>query len=512
MRHRSRLAVGLITSILSASLVVPQFAYADDASNDQSTMSTTQTESVDTATQEFGSTAGLVENPTGMITSDEATVEEAQPRARAKARTANVAGWTTQNGQKAYRQSDGTFFASPALKVIDVSEHQGTINWDQVKKSGVDAVILRIGFCDNLDKYFERNLKEVRRLKIPFGIYLYSYAPDASWAKVEADFVGTMMNKYKLTDMAFPMYYDLEAWKSWEWDDKWLSHPTSPNGYLPVVNTFVNRMAQYGYTNVQIYSYLNYYNNELNHPSIHARAGWVAQYNGTCWYDYPSYTGQRGWQYSSEESVQGINGNVDMNVFDKVPFTDVSTKTPHIDDILWLEENDITTGFSDGTFRGMSSVVRQDMAAFLRRLAAKNNIGDAATWKPSASDWNTFSDVNKGTPHAEDILWLAHADIAEGYENDTYGGMVPVYRQDMAAFLKRLADYAKKSSGVKLKTDFTDVDSSTPHYQEIQWLGGSGVTTGYKNANGTYRFEGMTKVYRQDMAAFLHRLDTLLNK
>ena len=132
--------------------------------------------------------------------------------------------------------------------------------------------------------------------------------------------------------------------------------------------------------------------------------------------------------------------------------------------------------------------------------------------------WNNmvFADVRQGdTPHAADIQWLADNGISGGWleSNGTYTfrGMSPVVRQDMAAFLKRLADAAGKSGGVKPKTDFTDVAvGKTPHWAEVQWLGGSGVSQGYKNPDGSWRFGGMTEVYRQDMAAFIHRLDNRL--
>lgn len=106
---------------------------------------------------------------------------------------------------------------------------------------------------------------------------------------------------------------------------------------------------------------------------------------------------------------------------------------------------------------------------------------------------------------------MAHAGIATGWlEADgtyTFRGMSPVVRQDMAAFIQRLAAKAGKASGVKPKTDFTDVNANTPHVKEVQWLGGSGIAQGYSNNDGSWRFEGMTNVFRQDMAAFMHRLD-----
>ena len=195
-----------------------------------------------------------------------------------------------------------------------------------------------------------------------------------------------------------------------------------------------------------------------------------------------------------------------------VSFRDVDASTPHADDIKWTASAGISTGWiePDGTrtFRGMDTVKRQDMAAFLRREAKRMGVGDADSWKPSASDWKAFRDVSKSTPHAEDVLWLAHAGISAGWtESDgsrTYRGMDSVKRQDMAAFMHRLAKLAACGSHVSPKS-FGDVTSSTPHADDIRWLAGSGVSTGYPD--GTYR--GMVSVYRQDMAAFLHRLDTL---
>ena len=129
-----------------------------------------------------------------------------------------------------------------------------------------------------------------------------------------------------------------------------------------------------------------------------------------------------------------------------ITFRDVSSLTPHHEDIQWLADNGISTGWktADGKyeFRGMSAVVRQDMAAFLRREAKNRGVDDAADWKPTDADWKRFRDVNRGTPHAEDILWLAHAGISTGWKTADgkyeYRGMSAVVRQDMAAFLHRL--------------------------------------------------------------------------
>ncbi|MFR0575351.1 S-layer homology domain-containing protein [Bifidobacterium boum] len=128
-------------------------------------------------------------------------------------------------------------------------------------------------------------------------------------------------------------------------------------------------------------------------------------------------------------------------------FRDVSSSTPHADDIGWLSDAKVSEGWSepDGshTFRGMDSVKRQDMAAFLRREATLMGVPGASSWKPSDEDWKRFRDVTRDTPHAEDVLWLAHAGVSTGYADGTFGGMLPVYRQDMAAFLHRLDNLKK---------------------------------------------------------------------
>lgn len=113
-------------------------------------------------------------------------------------------------------------------------------------------------------------------------------------------------------------------------------------------------------------------------------------------------------------------------------FTDVSKNTDHYEDIIWLAENGISAGYPDSSFRPMGTVVRQDMAAFLYRLAGSPD------YTPTAQDKKRFSDVTANTPHAKEIWWLASESISAGYDDGTFKPMAPVYRQDMAAFLHRL--------------------------------------------------------------------------
>ena len=209
----------------------------------------------------------------------------------------------------------------------------------------------------------------------------------------------------------------------------------------------------------------------------------------------------------------------DVRVIPILTFIDVDETTPHTDEVLWLAKTGVSEGWTeiDGTrtFKPYVEVARCDMAAFIRRLAKNNNWLDAATWTPSEADWNTFSDIDKNSPHAEDVLWLAHAEISQGWNVDNgqkeFRPLTIVARCDMAAFLHRLASKAGVSDASTWKPGeadwtFADIDAGSPHAEDVLWLAHSKVSQGWAEADGTKTFRPLTNVARCDMAAFLRRL------
>ena len=187
---------------------------------------------------------------------------------------------------------------------------------------------------------------------------------------------------------------------------------------------------------------------------------------------------------------------------DKKRFSDVSTSTSHAKEIWWLASTGISTGFPNGTFRGMAPVARQDMAALLKRFTALYLDGTANDFTPSAADTKRFNDVNNATEHAEDIWWLASTGISTGFPNGTYAPGKAVARQDMAAFLYRASNLPVFNPSAKDKAAFSDVNESTSHANDIWWMSSRGISTGFKDKT----FKGTLSVARQDMAAFLYRL------
>ena len=222
---------------------------------------------------------------------------------------------------------------------------------------------------------------------------------------------------------------------------------------------------------------------------------------------------------SKSRHCSRCDSKIDVTVIPRLSFVDVSEATDHYDDILWLATNKVTTGWDVGNaqkeFRPYIDVARCDMAAFIRRLAVSNNWLDAATWAPSEEDWNTFTDIDADSPHAEDVLWLAHAEISQGWDvgdgKKEFRSLVTVARCDMAAFLQRLASKQGLSDASTWEPGeadwtFADIDANSPHAKEVLWLAHSEVSKGWDEGNGTSTFRPLNNVARCDMAAFLRRL------
>ena len=192
-------------------------------------------------------------------------------------------------------------------------------------------------------------------------------------------------------------------------------------------------------------------------------------------------------------------------------FVDVDASTPHRDAVLLMSSLGVTAGYADGSFKPYIDVARADMAAFLRRFAIACGADGADSWQPSQSDWNRFSDVNQNTPHAQDILWLAHEGISTGFGDATFRPFASVARCDMAAFLRRFGKVAGIDSALSWVPSagdypaFPDVDETTPHRDDILWLAHCGISTGFPD--GTFAPYAIVK--RCDMAAFLKRVSEL---
>lgn len=191
------------------------------------------------------------------------------------------------------------------LKGIDVSEHQGRIDWNKVKDY-VDFVMLRAGYGrNNIDKQFIRNIQECNRLNIPVGIYWFSYAWNEEMARNEAKYVLEAIKPYKVD---YPVCYDFE------YDTL---RYASQQGYTigkrlatDMINAFCSTIENAGYKamNYANPDFINnkFYQSEISYPL------WLAWYGVS--EDKTKAYNPAMWQYSESGSISGIGTNsVDMN-------------------------------------------------------------------------------------------------------------------------------------------------------------------------------------------------------
>ena len=223
------------------------------------------------------------------------------------------AHWGTYNGTQAFFDARNNLFAQQAKGVIDVSVWQNTIDWQAVKNAGVEGAIIRLsyGWGNGFDVQAKRNISECKRLSIPFGVYVFSYAESAADGASEGADVVDLLRQAGVNpgDLSYPVFYDLENWT-------YTGHrsPTSPSVYDGIVNSWYGKLQAAGYNNLSVYSYTSYLNSALNSGNIHGKTRWVAQYGSTMQYTaFP--TNDRGWQYTSSGQISGITGNVDLNAF-----------------------------------------------------------------------------------------------------------------------------------------------------------------------------------------------------
>lgn len=187
-----------------------------------------------------------------------------------------------------------------SLKGIDVSEHQGIIDWTKVAKAGIDFAIIRAGYGRELgqkDKYFERNYVGAKAAGIKVGAYWYSYANSVERGEQEA---RTCLKVLEGKTFELPIFFDQEYEKS----ILALSNKTRTDIVLKFLETVKGAGRKVG-----LYSSTNFITTKLQVNRLTAYPLWLAEYGSKL-----HYTGKVwAWQYTSKGRVAGIKGNVDCN-------------------------------------------------------------------------------------------------------------------------------------------------------------------------------------------------------
>lgn len=196
-----------------------------------------------------------------------------------------------------------------SYKGIDVSQHQGTIDWGKVKPS-IDFAIIRAGYGkNNIDTYAKLNITRCKALGIPFGIYWFSYAYTVEMAIAEANYCIDFVEKCYKELKAFPEYpicFDFE-YDSYNYALK-QGYRLFPEDCVKIAKAFLNRVEERGYYAMN-YSNLDYLNNHGFNNLLDKYDLWYARWG------LKSPDKSCGiWQDSSTGFIEGINGKVDTDI------------------------------------------------------------------------------------------------------------------------------------------------------------------------------------------------------
>ena len=184
------------------------------------------------------------------------------------------------------------------IKGIDVSEYQGSIDFEKAKKQ-IDFVIARAGYgryAAQKDKFFEENYKNAKAAGLKVGAYWFSYADSVEDAKREAK---ACIDVIKGKNFDYPVYFDIERKEQFDKGRQFCSD---------LVTAFCTELEKAGYftgfyiSRSPLQSFIT--------PEVAKKyALWVAEYG-----DKLNYNGQYGmWQYTSSGEIDGISGRVDLD-------------------------------------------------------------------------------------------------------------------------------------------------------------------------------------------------------
>lgn len=189
------------------------------------------------------------------------------------------------------------------MKGIDVSVHNGDIDWQKVKADGIDFAILRAGYgklAVQKDKKFEDNYAGAKAAGIPVGAYWYSYAMDEDEARQEAD---VFLSVIKGKQFEFPVYYDVEEKKQFDLGKEKVS---------AIMRAFLERVESAGYF-TGLYGSASSLTTHTADDIKSRYTIWLAH-----WVNQTNYSGAYAvWQYSEKGKVEGISGNVDLDTCTK---------------------------------------------------------------------------------------------------------------------------------------------------------------------------------------------------
>ena len=279
---------------------------------------------------------------------------------------------------------------------VDISEHNGAVDFAALTQAGVKFAILRLGYGSDYtsqdDAQFAQNVRKAEAAGMPWGAYLYSYAKDASMAQSEARHALRLLQGRK---PLYGVWYDVE------------DSQIAGADLVATCQTFCAAMEVAGLY-AGIYASLSWLTTKLNSPQLDPYDKWVAQWNSACTYPKPygiwQYTDRLAiggqvfdgnWAYKDYPSIiKAMNGETKPEpeeeekelteaqvkaiakaaareeieaYFQELAAKPVSSWAK--DAVEFVQKEGLMNGDADGQFRPQSFITRQEVAAVLENLS-----------------------------------------------------------------------------------------------------------------------------------------------
>lgn len=211
---------------------------------------------------------------------------------------------------KTYTHQD-RFVSSGIQQGIDVSYHNGTLDWSTIKAAGVDFAILRAAYRGYgtegtlvRDAKFAEYMQGAMSQGIPVGAYIYSQAITTAEAVQEANYILNIVRGYSL-DLPIVFDYEFAGVKTGRLDSAWSSGKLNKSKMTDIALAFCDTIKNAGY-DAMVYANKTFLSKNLDHEVIE-NAGydvWLAHYTTNT-----NYTGDyKIWQYTSSGKIPGIEG------------------------------------------------------------------------------------------------------------------------------------------------------------------------------------------------------------
>lgn len=206
---------------------------------------------------------------------------------------------TQVDGQ--FIRANGSTIEGAVAKGVTISKYQnraGTIDWESVKADGVSFAMVRLGYHNDLDPYFDENMRNAQTHGLKTGVFLYTQATDTDTAVDEANFVLDIIKDYPVS---YPIAYDVES-------QYLLDMGKTKQEITDQVNAFCQVIAAAGYRPI-VYGNNEWLTRNMDTGQIPYDI-WYSRYE-TSVNEYPNRTL---WQYTENGLVDGIPGEVCIDI------------------------------------------------------------------------------------------------------------------------------------------------------------------------------------------------------